>query len=104
MQQAESSTPMSFPVWDFEVIDGICPFITGENADAQAAAIGSFLNKNSIPQLPGIGVPWTDFLVGNTEFAQVDTTIRYNINTAGLPYKPVYSVVNGRLKVEVVPS
>lgn len=93
----------AFPLWDFVVEDNIVPFVEGAEGDSQAAGILAFLNKNSIPQLPGIGVPWTDFLTTpDASFAEVDTTIRYNLNAAGLLYKPVYDIVNEKLTCTVV--
>jgi len=102
--QSETTQPGQFPTWDYYVDPekNIVPFIEGIEGDSQAAALSAFINKNSIPQLPQQGVPWTDFLTGDASFADVDTMIRYNLNVGNLAFQPTYDIVNGRLVCTVV--
>lgn len=104
LQSEIQETPGSFLTWDFFVdpVTNIAPFVEGALADSQEAALFTYIDKDSIPQLPGIGVPWTQTLTGQATFAEVDTTIRYNLNTAGLPFEPKYDTIEGNLTCTVV--
>ena len=102
-----STTPqiMDFPVWDWQTdpTGTFVPVIDGAEADSQEASLYAYVDKNSIPQLPGIGVPWSEFLTGQNDFAGIDCAIRYNLSLAGLSFQPSYDMINGQLVASVVP-
>src|SRR4249920_843861 len=88
----------SYPTWDFVVKDGIVPIIEGSPEEEQAAAIVSYVQTNTIPQLPTQGVPWSEFLTSQVDFSQLDNQIRNNLINAGLlDFNPDYDIVNDHL-------
>lgn len=100
-----SNTP---PVWDFlTVVDPITglvtvPMLSGTQEVEQAAAVASFQNYGTIPQLSTVGVPWSSLLLGEVSFATVDSYIKQSlINAGALQFIPKYANVNGLLKVSI---
>jgi hypothetical protein len=92
---------------DFYVDDNGCvPMITGDEEEEQNAQFVTFIKKNNIPQLSGNehGVDWLGFVTGETKFGEIDAQIRDNINFVDLTdkYYPSYSIVNEKLKLEVI--
>lgn len=101
MKSEELST-LDYPIWDLKVENGIVPIITDDEESMQTATLAGFLELGSIPQLPKIGVPWTDFLTKKISFGELDTLIRESINTAGQSdYYPKYDIENETLKMSV---
>jgi hypothetical protein len=95
-------TGSNFPTWDFFIdTEGQAPFIEGDVGDDQAANLCAFIDKNSSPQLIGQHTPWSQYMNGETEFGDVDMTIRNNLNLLSLPHKPTYAIVNDKLTCTV---
>jgi hypothetical protein len=89
-------------IWDYEIDNGICRFITGEEADLQNAQIATFQVMTLIPQLPNIGVDWLTYMTVQNNFGILDASVRENQDNAGVVgYFPVYEIVNDELKVSV---
>ena len=89
-----------FPIWDLHVdVATMCvPIITGGEEAQQQADVAAYLIKDSIPQLPGIGVDWLGFLGGATAFGDIDTQIRDMLGKAGHgDFYPEYNIVNDTL-------
>ena len=82
------------PYWDFQIDQyGNVPMIYGVRQDEQQAAVSAFVNLNSIPQLPGIGVDWLGALTGNTTFGQIDSQISTaTVSYTHLTLPTIYSV------------
>jgi hypothetical protein len=93
----------TFPAWDFFIdSEGQAPFLEGDVADDQAANLCAFVDKNSSPQLTEQHTPWTQYMLGETDFGMVDMTIRNNLNLLSLPHRPTYDIVNDKLTCTVV--
>jgi hypothetical protein len=92
----------AYPYWDFQVVGGIVPIITGTEEQAQNANVIAYTQKGLIPQAPAIGVNWTGLLVGNESPLGIDTDIVQGITLANLPYRPTYSLVKNNLIVNIV--
>jgi hypothetical protein len=93
---------VAYPTFDFVVKDGIVPIIEGQVEEEQAAALITYLQLNTIPQLPAQGSPWMQYLTGETDFSDLDNTIRNNLIAIGLvDFNPDYDIVNDRLTVKV---
>lgn len=93
-------TPSAFPVWGLAVVSGIVPFITGNAADVQAAAMAAYLQLGSIPQLPTVGVPWVEFLTHQASFGDLDAAIRQAAANGGVAnFTPRYDIQDGKLAV-----
>jgi hypothetical protein len=102
LKMKAESVSGDYPVWDVKVENGIVPIIHDDEEDLQTATLAAFLDKGTIPLLPDMGVPWTDFMGGNISFGDLDNDIRVAIRDAGQDtYEPVYSLENGRLVVGV---
>lgn len=100
--QSEITAPGGFPTWDLYVDGTIVPFITGDAGDAQGAGVTAYLQLGTIPQLPTIGVPWTEFLTGEVGFGVVDASIRKTLVYAGITnYYPNYDIVNDNVIVKM---
>ena len=52
----------TFPVWDLKVENGIVPILTDDKEDIQGAILACFIEKNTVPELPDVGVEWTGYL------------------------------------------
>lgn len=95
--------------WDCKVINGIVPIITDDKEDLQGATQAVFLIKGSVPQLPGVGVPWTDFLTKKLTFGELDFYIRESLQKVEKEtFYPQYEIKDdqltltvGKLKTEV---
>lgn len=102
MKSSEENSS-GLPVWDISVSGGIAKPIQGIQKIEQQAATASFQNIGSIPQLPGVGVPWIAFFNRQVSFTQLDSAIKLAILGSGAAgYTPKYSVVNGKLNVSVI--
>ncbi len=100
--QSVSTIGNGFPTWDFVVENGIVPIVEGTVEEAQGATIAVFLLKNSIPQLPDVGIPWSPFLTEDLQFNEVDGEIRTTLTGLGyVDFSPVYDIVNDKLVVNV---
>ena len=95
-------------VWDLSVSNGLPKTVTGENQNIQSAMIASFVQKDTLPLMPEVGLDWAKYLLGEISIAEIDAKARANIalymNT--LSYVPYYKVVNNQLiynitKVEI---
>lgn len=92
----------NYPIWDVKVKDGIVPILKDDKEDIQTALIASCLQLGSVPQLPDVGVSWTDFLTGEITFGELDVQIRESINLAGLSeFRPDYQINGDRLTLKV---
>lgn len=92
-----------FPAWDFYIDDsGQAPFIEGSMGDEQAAGLATFIDFDSSPQLVGVGVPWSSYLVNEATFGEVDSAIRTNLSNLDLNFQPDYSVKNNKVTCTVV--
>lgn len=99
--KVEEITPDS-PIWDIKVEDNIVPIISGDREDVQIATLAAFLQLGSIPQLPDMGVSWTDYLTGDKTFGELDAQIRQSIRMSGkTEYMPIYSIIGDRLTLNV---
>ncbi len=98
-----STTPgtfSTFPTWDFAIVNGACPLLTGDDESVQLAAMAAYIQVGTIPQLPDVGVPWTEFLTGTANGGDLDAAIRKNVAAAGQSeYNPDYEIFNNQLVV-----
>ncbi len=100
MDSSTEGNVNSFPTWDFAVFSGIVPFISGDPGQVQAAEMAAFIQLGSIPQLPGLGVPWAEFLTKSVTFGDLDAAIRQSAFNAGVAnFVPSYDFVNAKLVV-----
>lgn len=91
--KSEEISSSNHPIWDLEVKNGIVPIISGDEEDFQTATLSGFLQLGSIPQLPNVGVPWTDFLTKKITFGELDTLVRQSIQDAGRSeFYPKYDI------------
>lgn len=90
-------------VWDFMIVNGIQKVLDGEGASKQRAIIATFLQRGTVPQIPSLGNQWAELLTGEIQPNQLNAQVRNSIieNTNELKYIPKYSIVNGKLNVEV---
>lgn len=100
MKQEEFTN--TYPIWDVKVENGVVPIIKEDKEDAQTALMASIIQKGSIPQLPDMGVPWTQFLTGEITFGELDVLIRESIGKAGKDeFRPEYQIDGDRLTLQV---
>ena len=89
-------------MWDFTIKSGICAILSGVAEAVQQAGVASFLNYGGVPQLPNVGVPWTDLLTNQTSMPVVNSSILSNLATAGLSqFSPQYGNVGGKVSVNI---
>lgn len=99
---AEVKRPNEYPIWDVKVENGIVPFVTGANEDLQRAILAGFLERGTIPNLPGQGVPWTRYLAKEITFGDLDVAVRESLRLAGADgYQPEYDLEGDRLTMMV---
>ena len=88
--------------WDCKVSNGIVPIITGDEEDLQCATQAGFLIKGTIPQLPDVGVPWTEFLTNKLTFGELDYYVRDSLQNAEKEtFYPQYDVENDQLTMSI---
>ena len=88
--------------WDCDVVDGVVPIVSGDTEDLQGATQAGFLIRGTVPQLPDVGVPWTDFLTQKITFGELDFYVRENLRLAGREgFYPQYSVEGGKLVMTI---
>ena len=88
--------------WDCKVIDGIVPIVSGDEEELQAATQAGFLIRGTVPQLPDVGVPWTDFLTQKLTFGELDFYVRESLRlTEKETFYPKYNIENGKLTMSV---
>jgi hypothetical protein len=87
-----------FPTWDFYVVGGICPLITGDEEAEQRAAVCAFTQYGAIPQLPEVGVDWTGFFTKKLSFADLDAAVRTALQDSELDdFYPSYETDSGKV-------
>jgi hypothetical protein len=92
------ATVNSYPTWDFVVKDGKVPYITGDDADKQAAEVACFMQRGTVAQLPNIGVDWLSFFMQTITFGDLDAMIQQSMLNAGIKnYFPNYSSTGDKL-------
>ena len=85
-------TGLAYPTWDFVVVSGQIPMLTGTNGDQQNANVAAFMQMGTIPQLPDKGVNWVGFLTSQIGFGQLDANIRQALKDANASqYVPNYN-------------
>jgi len=100
--KSEEISSSAHPIWDLEVENGIVPIISGDEEDFQTATLSGFLQLGSIPQLPNVGVPWTDFLTKEITFGELDSLVRDSIQNAGKSeFYPKYDITDDVLTMTV---
>ena len=88
--------------WDCEVSGGIVPIITDDEEDLQCATIAGFLITGTVPQLPDVGVPWTDFLTKQINFGTLDYYVRDSLRNVGMDtFQPEYSIDGEELNMSI---
>lgn len=88
--------------WDVKVQDGIVPIITGDEESLQCAIQAGFIIKGTIPQLPDVGVPWTDFLTKKITFGTLDYYVRDSLQKVGKEtFLPQYDIENDQLTMSI---
>ena len=89
-------------IWECKVVNGIVPLISGDEENQQTATLAGLLIRGSIPQLPNVGVPWTDYLNKNITFGELDYYIRQSIIDSGeTNYYPDYNIENDKLTMSI---
>lgn len=89
-------------VWDVKVTNGIVPIILDEDERLQCATLAGFLIKGTVPQLPEVGVPWTDFLTKKISFGELDFYVRDSLSKVDKQtYYPSYEIVDEKLTMQV---
>lgn len=100
MKSEEITT--SGTIWDCKVEDGIVSIISGDEEDLQTATLAGFLIRGTIPQLPEVGVPWTEFLTQKITFGELDYYIRDSLNKVEKEtYYPQYEIVKDQLTMSI---
>lgn len=100
--KAEKVTETGEKQWDVKVIDGIVPILTDEEENQQTATLAAFLIKGTIPQLPEVGIPWTDYVTGKITFGDLDALIRDAIIAAGQDtYHPEYDLEGEEITISI---
>lgn len=91
-----------FPVWDLKVESGIVPVLTDDKEDIQGAILACFIEKNTVPELPDVGVEWTGYLTGAISFGELDSQIRQSLSNAEKDeFRPEYQLEDDRLTLTV---
>jgi len=102
LEGSQQRTASAYQTWDFATKGDIVPIITGDNADAQGAAVTAYTQRGTIPQLPEEGIPWVESLTGLATFGEVDNTIRQNLIANGHDdFQVDYSLVNEGITAKV---
>lgn len=92
----------TFPVWDLKVESGIVPILTDDKEDIQGAILACFIEKNTVPELPDVGVEWTGYLTGEISFGELDAQIRQSLSNAEKDeFRPEYQLEDDRLTLTV---
>lgn len=86
-------------IWDIEVHNGMPKVIKGNSESIQRAMIASFIQKDTLPLMPSVGIDWSKYLIGEISLSEVDAKARENINLymESLMFVPYYKIVNGQL-------
>jgi len=92
----------AYPYWDFQIVGGIVPIISGSEEASQCAAVLAYTQFGLIPQLPSVGVNWTGMLTSVETLDSIDTQISTTINQAQVPYKQTYQLNGRQLVVNIV--
>lgn len=92
-----------YPFWDFQVVGGSVPIISGTEERSQQAAVLAYTQKGLFPQLPNAGINWTALLLNSESLSNIDTQINQALNQAQLPYKPQYKQNKNVLNVNIIP-
>lgn len=88
--------------WDCQVSDGIVPIIQDDTEELQCATIAGFLIVGTVPLLPNVGVPWTDFLTGKITFGVLDFYVRESLkNVQKDNFYPQYDIEEDQLTMSV---
>lgn len=88
--------------WDCKVKGGIVPIITGDEEALQCATQAGFLITGTVPQLPEVGVPWTDFLTNKMTFGELDFYVRDSLQAVGKEtYYPQYDIQDDKLTMSI---
>lgn len=102
LMSSTTTDPTTYPTWDFVVISGQVPLVSGNVAAQQNANIAVYMQQGNIPQLPAKGVDWVGFLTSQIGFGQLDQNIRQALSDAlASGYVPQYTTASGRLTVSV---
>lgn len=90
-------------IWDFAVKNGTLRTIDHGEADEQRAAVAAFVQRGSVPQMPGFGNQWAELLTGQVTPQEVNAQVRSSIigTNGNLGFAPVYSTKDGALNVEI---
>ena len=90
-------------VWDFAVKKGRFMAIDHGTADEQRAAVAAFVQRGSVPQMPGFGNQWAELLTGQITPQEVNAQVKSSIIGANgnMGFAPVYSMKDGQLSVEI---
>lgn len=103
VSRSTAQTASQFPNFDVAVENGIVPLVSGNDESVQAAALAAFIQVGTIPQLPGVGVPWAEFSTNIATFGDVDAAIRKAAAAANVSnFSPDYSIENEKLVVNMV--
>ena len=88
--------------WDCKVSNGEAVLAGSAEEELQCATIAGFLVKGSVPQLPEVGVPWTDFLQKKITFGELDFYVRESLKGVEKDtYYPQYDIQSDRLTMSI---
>lgn len=91
--------------WDFRVTGGKMQTVDHNTALEQRSIIAVFLQRGSVPQIPGAGNQWAELLTGQVMPQQVNSQVYNSISdmTGSVSFAPSYKNSDGKLSVEVKP-
>ena len=92
------------PILDFtSTEEGCLQELYAENAVKQRAVLISSVQKGTIPQLPEVGVEWTEFITGQVSPAEINSQIMDVMHRYADTYNyvPKYETENDRLVVTI---
>ena len=100
MKTQEATT--TYPVWDLEVENGIVPILKDEEENIQQAILAAFIEKGTVPEMPDVGIEWTNYLTGDLTFGELNAQIRQSLSNAEKDeFRPEYLIDDDKLTMTV---
>ena len=93
---------ITYPVWDIEVEKGVVPILKDEEENIQQAILAAFIEKGTVPELPDVGIEWTNYLTGTLTFGELNAQIKQSLSNAEKDeFRPKYMIDNDKLIMSV---
>ena len=98
----QTTTVGAYPTWDFVMVNGNVPIVSGNLEASQQAAVGAFTQLGLIPQMPNVGQDWIGLITGTATLSQIDVSINDTLATNGKSsFAPSYSFKNDAISVSI---